>query len=104
MIRRVLLLFVFFYFALGDIRSQDTIPKQYLNDLPSYHRDYLKHDIPENLIESYANQNAYAKFNLTFYHKVYYNQPLLENYIRSILKKLVPENKEIGELEIYKVY
>ncbi|MFT5667871.1 MAG: hypothetical protein ACI9DK_002071 [Vicingaceae bacterium] len=101
MIRRVLLLFVFFYFALGDIRSQDTIPKQYLNDLPSYHRDYLKHDIPENLIESYANQNAYAKFNLTFYHKVYYNQPLLENYIRSILKKLVPENKEIGELEIY---
>lgn len=97
----LLLLLMSFIFKGDDAIAQDTIPRGYLTNMPEYYQEYLQHDIPGDLVENYAQQFAYSKFNHTFYHKIYYSQPLLEDYIRSILKRLLPKKEEITELEIY---
>lgn len=99
--RQIKLIVICLFVFVGSVTAQDTIPKQFLTDFNSYYEEYLTHEIPDNLIQGYAQQNAYAKLNLTFYHKIYYNQPLLEDYIRSVLKQLLPNNNEINNYEIY---
>lgn len=101
MSRQGKLLTICLFLILGKISAQDTIPQKYLDDLPSYYQEYLTHSIPENLKENYAQQNAFSKFNLTFYHKIYYNQPALVDYTRAILKQLLPQNEAINTLEIF---
>ena len=91
----------FLLLLFSTVKSQDTIPERFLNDFKSYYQTYSTHDIAENLKETYAQENAYAKLNYTFYHKIYYNQPLLEDYIRTVLKQLLPDNAEVDNYEIY---
>lgn len=80
---------------------QDTIPKDILKSYKAYYKELLGHDVPEEYRENYAQDHAYSKFNYTFYHKVYYEQDVLESYVRLILKKLQPENSEIDSIDIY---
>lgn len=81
--------------------QQVPIPIKYLESLPDYYQNYLKADVNKKYLANFAEDNAFSKFNYTFYNKIYYDQPLLVAYIRSILVKLEPNSTLANSLDIY---
>lgn len=83
------------------IAQSDSIPSSYLKDYKQYYKNLKQHDVPAEFLENYSQDNAYTKFNYTFYHKIYYNQPVLVAYVRSIVERLEPNKAIIDSLDIY---
>lgn len=82
-----------------SIYSQEAIPKKLLDAFPKVYDQLLDHDIDDKYIENYAMDNARGKFQMTFFHNVYYDQPVLVSYVRSILKKLAPG--EVDGIDVF---
>jgi Zn-dependent protease with chaperone function len=99
----VKLYFLFFLSILTSFNFAQTsgIPKSYLSSYVSYYEKYLEHDVEDKYIEEYARDHAFTKFNYTFYHKIYYDQPVLVSYIRSILQKIETDRTKADGLDIY---
>lgn len=95
-----LLSFFLFLNSYGQIN--EPIPKHLIPDFFEDKEALLKHpNIPKKYQSTFANDNAINKFNLVFNHSVYYDQPILEEYIRSILKRLDPSSSEVNTLDVY---
>ena len=90
--KSLLLLLLLFQSAI--IFSQEAIPRKLLDAFPKVYDQLLNHDVDEKYIENYAMDNARGKFQMTFFHNVYYDQPVLVSYVKSILLKLAPEEVE----------
>lgn len=92
----------FFFIGAAVFGQFKPIPNE---QLYSYHKNkealLNKAEVPEEYLESYASDNSLTKFNLTFYHKVLYGNKVLPEYIRSILKRLDPDNPEVETLDIF---
>ena len=84
------LLFLFLSVSIVSFSQSDPIPKKLLEAFPETYRSLLQHDIDEKYLENYALDNANGKYNLTYFHNAYYDQPVLVSYVRSILDKLDP--------------
>jgi hypothetical protein len=80
----------------------ESIPKHIITNYSKEKAALLKYpEIPKKYQITFAEDNAFTKFSLIFNHGVYYNQPILEEYIRSILKRLDPSNPEVNTLNIF---
>ena len=97
--------FIFFLFLSHQTihaQQNEIIPKHILSDYSTDKKELLNYNsVPEKYQSTFAEDNAFNKFNLVFYHNIYYNQPILEGYIRSILTRLDPQNSSINQLDIY---
>lgn len=83
-------------------QNKEAIPKKIITDYSNDKAELLlEEEVPKKYKETFAADNAMGKFRLSFYHNVYYNQPILEEYIRSILMRLDPENPELETIDIY---
>ena len=93
---------MFFIFLLMSIfvnAQSEPIPKELLEAFPETYNDLLNHEIEDKYLENYAQDNANGKYKMTYFHNAYYDQPVLESYVRSILKKLDPSKAD--ELDVF---
>lgn len=95
------ILLLSFLISLNAFAQGDTIPKSILNSYTGFYKEYLKHGVQDKWKENYAQDMSFAKFNNVFYHKVYYNQPVLVEYVRNILNRLEPNHSIIDGMDIY---
>ena len=91
--------FILFFVSVLAVGQPEPIPKNILNSFPETYLHLLQHDVDEKYLENYAQDNARGKYKLTYFHNAYYNQPVLESYVRSILNKLDPGNTD--ELDVF---
>ena len=81
--------------------QSEPIPKELLEAFPETYNDLLNHEIEDKYLENYAQDNANGKYKMTYFHNAYYDQPVLESYVRSILKKLDPSKADELDVPIY---
>lgn len=89
----IFLIGVFSIFTISNISSQ-VIPKELLEAYLQNYEALLDHDVDEKYIENYALDNAMGKYQMTYFHRAYYDQPVLESYVRSILERIAPEKSK----------